>query len=410
MAMNFGVGTEETVKVTGGAEEQKTELGGGTDTTTETKEEVVDETKEVKKEETTETEKPSEEFAIAPGTTIELDGNTYTVDDNGNIIDSEGNIFKEAKDVKEWKDSLEETSDENENIIDINSIQSAIGIDIVDDKGNAIEFENTPEGINNYVKQVIDNSKEQNYKDALDMLYAKYPVIADVLDYYIANGNSLEGFTEVPDRSNITIDKDNVEQQEQIIREAWKEQGRKGDVNSYIDFLKSNDSLFSVAEEELNALKESDKELAATRAREAKEAEEAQAKELQEYWNSVNNIIKSKKLGSYQLPDTITRSIDGKKIGGSLDDFFNYIYRVDKEGKSQYVHDLEAESMETRMNDEILRAYIKYTGGNYESLVNMKVNEKEVNRLKLQSKTHTTSKAKFIPPKQKESKELDFGL
>ena len=79
-------------------------------------------------------------------------------------------------------------------------------------------------------------------------------------DYYIANGESLEGFNSEAPNYDIDIDDNDESQQESIIKLAWKEQNRKGNVDDYIAYLKSSGKLLSVAEEELEGLKESAKE------------------------------------------------------------------------------------------------------------------------------------------------------
>lgn len=352
----------------------------------------------------------SSEFAIAPGTELEFDGQIYTIDENGNVVDSNGNIFKEAKDVQAWKDSLEITEDDSVNDINIKTIQDAIGIDVVDESGNIIEFEDTPEGIKSYINQVIENSKDDIQSETLNQLFEKYPILNDVLNYYIANGNSLEGFNQNPNRDDITIDENNIEQQEAIIKTAWKEQGRKGSVDSYLDYLKQSGTLFAVAKDELEGLKELDKENREQIRQEAERIEKEQKESTRQYWENVHNIINKKQLGAYKLPDTIVRTVDGKKLGGSIDDFFNYIYQVDNEGKSRYVRDLEKDSQENRLQDELLRAYLKYTGGSYSNLIDMEINKKEVNRLKVISKETSGKSIRITATPKAKSDKMDFGL
>ena len=194
---------------------------------------------------------------LEAGTSIEVGENTYTVDEQGNLVDKDGNIFKEPKDVDAWLkefDNIENTEDE----ININTIQDAIGIQITDDNDKPIEFENSIEGIKSYINSVIETARDEHYETAINTLYQKYPILNDVLNYYLANGNSLEGFNEIPDRSGITINDSDEAQQEAIIRTAWKEQERKGDVESYIQYLKSSGTLLATAKEELAGLQEAD--------------------------------------------------------------------------------------------------------------------------------------------------------
>lgn len=346
---------------------------------------------------------------LEEGTTLEIGDTKYTVDKDGNVVDSNGNIFKEASQVSEWMkefENIEETTSD----ISIDSIKAAIGIEITDDNDKPIVFDNTVEGIKSYVDSVIETSKQEHYDTAINTLYQKYPIIKDVINYYVANGNSLEGFGQVPDRSGIEIDENNEAQQEQIIRTAWSERKQRGDVNSYINYLKSSGTLLATAKEELDGLKEADAQY--KRDIEAKAAAEEKEKieTLERYWNGVHDIIKSRKIAGYQIPESIVITRDGQKLSVTPEDFFNYIYRVDKEGKSAYERDLEAETPDVRRDDEILRAYLKYVGGNYSNLVDMAINEKNVATLKLRAKQHNASAIRVTKPKSTKSDGANIDL
>lgn len=347
---------------------------------------------------------------LQPGTSIEVGEEKYTVDESGNILDKNGNIFKEANAVQEWLDSFENVDETGSDSISIDSIREAVGVEIVDDNDKPIEFENTPAGIKSYIDAVINTAKEEHYEAAINTLYQKYPILSDVLNYYIANGNSLEGFGEVPDRSNITIDDDNEAQQESIIRTAWKERGQKGDVESYITYLKSSGILLATAKEELKGIQESDKQYKDQLAAEAEKKENERIQGLEKYWNEVYERIKSRSIAGYQLPDSIIINRNGQKLSVTPEDFFNYIYRVDKDGKSAYERDLEAETMESRRDDEILRAYLKFVGGNYSNLVNMAINKEKVNTLKLRAKERNASTIRINKPKTTTEKGVNVDL
>ena len=347
---------------------------------------------------------------LEEGTTLEIGDTKYTVDKDGNVVDSNGNIFKEASQVSEWMKEFENV-EETTSDISIDSIKAAIGIEITDDNDKPIVFDNTVEGIKSYVDSVIETSKQEHYDTAINTLYQKYPIVKDVINYYVANGNSLEGFGQVPDRSGIEIDENNEAQQEQIIRTAWSERKQRGDVNSYINYLKSSGTLLATAKEELDGLKEADAQY--KRDIEAKAAAEEKEKieTLERYWNGVHDIIKSRKIAGYQIPESIVITRDGQKLSVTPEDFFNYIYRVDKEGKSAYERDLEAETPDVRRDDEILRAYLKYVGGNYSNLVDMAINEKNVATLKLRAKQHNASAIRVTKPKstKPDGANIDIG-
>ena len=354
--------------------------------------------------------KDNKDTGLAAGTSIEVGDETYTIDEKGNVIDKNGNVYKEASEVQNWLDSFESVDDSN-NELSISTIQEMVGIEITDDNDQPIQFDNTPEGIKSYIDAVIETAKEEHYETAINTLYQKYPIISDVLNYYIANGNSLEGFGEIPDRSNIVVEENNEAQQESIIRLAWKERNQRGDVNSYIEYLKSAGSLYATAVDELSAIQESDKAYKEDLKAKAEAIEMQRIEEMQEYWNGVYDTIKNRRIAGYEIPESIIVNRNGQKISVTPNDFFNYLYRVDNEGKSAYVRDLENETPESRREDEILRAYLKFVGGNYSNLVNMAINKEQVAKLKLKAKERNNTSVRISKPKGTTAKgaAIDLG-
>ena len=356
-------------------------------------------------------ENPNEEdIKLEEGNTVTVEDKTYTVDKDGNLVDDKGNIFKKAEEVKDWlkEFSVDETKDDE---INLDNIQKALDYEVTDEDGNPITYENNIEGVKAYINDVIETSKLDHYETAINTLYQKYPILQEVLNYYIANGNSLEGFTETPDRSNITIDDTNEEQQIEIIKTLWKEQGIRGDVTQYINYLKNASILTSTAKEALDTLKSIDAENKKAYEEEAERRKQESYEAEVEHWTNIKNIIDSKEIAGYKIPDSITISRNGQKISVTPNDFFNYIYRVDNENKSAYQRDLEAEEPSKRLNDEILRAYLKFTGGSYADLVNMAINQEKVNNLKLKAKQNANSKSIKInrTTNTKQTKDIDLG-
>lgn len=342
------------------------------------------------------------------GTILEVGDVKYTIDKNGNVLDESGNIFKNSNEVEEWIKTFEEVT-ENPNDVNLASIQEAIGVNITDENDKPIEFEDNIEGIKSYFNAVLESKREENYDVAINTLFQKYPILQDALDYYLANGNSLKGFGEIPDRTNVTIDANNEAQQVHIIKTAWQEKGIKGDVDNYIQYLKTSGILLETAKDELKSLQEADKQYKERLAAEAERKEAEQIKEIEKYWNDVHDVIKTRKIAGYQIPETILITKNGQKISATPDDFFNYIYRTDKDGKSAYQKDLENEDINSKREDEILRAYLKFVGGNYSNLVDMAINKQNVNTLKFKAAQRTTNKIKMYKPTQTKNKQIDLG-
>ena len=365
---------------------------------------------EHKEEEEEKKEEEKETHDLAVGTELQLGEDVYTVDKDGNVVDKDGNIFKEAKDVKAWLDSFEQEEESDKNELSIKNIQSALDIIVTDENDNEVEYDNTPEGVKAYVEQVIENAREEHYETAINTLFSKYPFVEDLINYYEANGKSLEGYGQMPDRSGIELNESDEAQQEYIIRTAWKEQGRKGSVDGYIQYLKSTGNLFTTAQEELEGLKEADAQRRDQVRQQAEEAKQAQVEASKQYWGNVQQIVKSRQIAGYNIPESIVVTRNGQKTTATIDDFFNYIYQVDGKGKSRYNYDIEAEDPQARLHDDILRAYLKFTGGDFTNLVDMAINKKEVNKLVLKSKeTKKPSISVRKPSPKNNKKEINFG-
>ena len=334
-----------------------------------------------------------EESTLSAGDSIELDGVTYTVNENGDLVDEKGEVFKAKSEVEAFlKEYItEETNEVPE--INVTDIQKLVGVDVVDEKGKAISFDNTPEGVAEYVNSVLDLKKAEFAQAGINKLIEDYPVLNDFLNYYIANGNSYEGFGEMKDRSGIQIDEANEAQQIAIVREAWKEFGKRGNVDKYISYLKDSGQLLDVAKDDLVALQQADAEVREENAKAALQAQQEYEAQVVAYWKDVKSCVDKREIAGYKIPDVIILDRGGKQVSATPEDFFNYIYQVDEQGMSQYQRELANEAPADRMNDELLKAYLKYTGKSYNSLLEMAVANKEVKKLRLTANKNKSAKA-----------------
>lgn len=323
------------------------------------------------------------EHDLEEGTIIEDGDNKYTVDKDGNLIDDKGNIFKAKNEVAAYLKEFEVEDASNEDKIDVKSIQELVGVSVTSEDGKPVTFDNTPQGVASYVQSVLDLKRDEFAKAGVNKLFEDYPVVSDFLNYYVANGNSFEGFGELRDRSGIEVDKNNVSQQEAIVREAFKEFNRRGNVDKYIQYLKDSNELFNVAKEELEALQKADNDVREANAKEALRVKAEEEKQLVEFWNGVKECIDKRQIAGYRIPETVIIERNGKQISTTPEDFFNYVYQVDDKGLSRYENDLMKLSPAERRDEELLKAWLKYTGKGYDSLIEMAVSDKEAKKLKL---------------------------
>lgn len=353
------------------------------------------------------------EHDLEEGTIIEDGDNKYTVDKDGNLIDDKGNIFKAKNEVAAYLKEFEVEDTINEDKIDVKSIQELVGVSVTSEDGKPVTFDNTPQGVASYVQSVLDLKRDEFAKAGVNKLFEDYPIVGDFLNYYVANGNSFEGFGELRDRSGIEVDENNVSQQEAIVREAFKEFNRRGNVDKYIQYLKDSNELFNVAKEELEALQKADNEMREANAKEAMRVKAEEEKQLVEFWNGVKECIDKRQIAGYRIPETVIIERNGKQISTTPEDFFNYVYQVDDKGLSRYENDLMKLSPAERRDEELLKAWLKYTGKGYDSLIEMAVSDKEAKKLKLTASQRKSTKGaiKITKPDSKKDalKDERFG-
>jgi hypothetical protein len=339
---------------------------------------------------------------LEAGTELEIDGVSYTIADNGDIIDKDGNVFKEAKDVKQFLEENKPTDEDEE--ITLGSIKEAIGIDVKDENGNEIDFPDTPQGVKDYVDSVIATKTNEVAEGAVNKLFMDNPMLKQFIDYVKITGTP-RGFGEIPDRSGIVLDKDNENRLAAVIRMAAEEFGNASMDEAYIDFLKTSGRLYDTAKSQLDALVAHDKQIRQEIEQRAEQAREQELAELNEYWNSVDNAIKNRKIGNYMLPETFVAERNGQKVTLTLNDFYDYVSKSseqDEDGNAitGYQKDLSNLSNEAHLNRELLDAWLMFTGNSYDSLVNMAIKEEQVRKLVINSKKNKTrSQVKIAKPK-----------
>ena len=341
------------------------------------------------------------EVKLSEGDTVNVDGVNYTIDAEGNAIAADGTVFRTATELAE----LIAQNGSEPSVL--NQLQTRFGSDFKDENGNPIVFDDNEEGIAAYVETVVQSRVKEAQAAAINNLFETYPQVEQVINHLKLNG-TLDDFVEIPDRSQITVSKDNEEQQATFIREEWKLSGKKGDVNKFIDYCKNAGILYDTAVESKEAVDSIyESRLAEQKAQvEAKEA--AAAAEEKAYWDNVEKTISKGELLGYSIPEQIQCNKDGKKVMLSRKDFLKYVSTpVDSEGNTAYMLDEAKVDSDARMQDDLLRAYLRFTGGDYASLVGMAVNKQKVLSIRTAAAQTTGKRTVIINSKGNNSKTVD---
>lgn len=341
---------------------------------------------------------------LEAGTVIEFEDAEYTVAENGDIVDKDGKVFKAAADVQAWLDENDQQDDNTLEGSSVEDIIASVGIEINDEKGNKVEFSNDKEGLKAYINAIAELKSEETRQATMNKFYQDNPVVKQFVDYMTVNGGDPRGFGQIPDRSGIVVDKDNTNQQEQIIRLAAAEFGNKGVTDAYIKYLKDSGGLYDEAVNQLVALQEKDKAVREKISNDAAVARRAEEDAVRAYWENVNNVISKREIAGYKIPESFTKEVNGQKITLTPDDFYDYLYRakeVDADGNkvTGYQRDLDKLTDEELLNKELLDAWLMFTGGTYKDLVNMAIKEHEVHKLIVKSKQQRSTRTiKVVKP------------
>lgn len=341
------------------------------------------------------------EVKLSEGDSVNVDGVDYTIDAEGNAIAADGTVFRTATELAE----LIAQNGSEPSVL--NQLQTRFGSDFKDENGNPIVFDDNEEGIAAYVETVIQSRVKEAQTAALNNLFKTYPQVEQVINHLKLNG-TLDDFVEIPDRSQITVSKDNEEQQAAFIREEWKLSDKKGDVNKFIDYCKNAGILYDTAVESKEAVDSIyESRLAKQKAQvEAKEA--AAAAEEKAYWDNVEKTISKGELLGYSIPEQIQCNKDGKKVMLSRRDFLKYVSTpVDSEGNTAYMLDEAKVDSDARMQDDLLKAFLRFTGGDYASLVGMAVNKQKVLSIRTAAAQTTGKRTVIINSKGNNSKTVD---
>jgi hypothetical protein len=404
--IDFGDNTRDNVKTTTSTQEtieqpkqqdEPVDISNPTNTDTKT---------EDKKDEGNKTET----HELEAGTVLEFEGVEYKVDDKGNVVDKEGNIYKKAEEVKDWMSSLDTTDENDLTELNINNIQKEVGYDIVDENNNPVEFENSLKGVKAYIEAVKEQETRNIVQGTMNKFYNDNPLVKQFVDYVTLTG-SPRGFGDIPDRRGIKLDAENKDQHIAIIKMAAQEFGNSGINDNYIKYLETTGGLYDEAKLQLKALQDKDVAVRKQIEEQAAAARVQEEKELNEYFEEVNNVIRSRKLGQFTLPENVTVERNGRKLTLNLDDFYKYVSQrsvVDEESGNKitaYQRDLHNQSNKNLLEKELLDAYLMFIGGSYADLINMIAKEDNVKKLVLKSKENKNKNGITIkkPNKQNDS-------
>ena len=334
-------------------------------------------------------EPPKEQTTNSTGDVVIIDDGTgakeYILDENGNATLNGNIVFT--------KEQLEESSSNNEEVIDENIhklISDVSGIDLVDEEGKVIEFKAGIEGLAQREVLIKNKFYEQGLQEATTRFFQENPEVYEMYSYKQKHG-SLEGYVKQVDYSEYSITEEtSTEELKSILREQLIAQGNDIKTAEKLIRLSEQDETLRIdALEALEKLKESNNTRLA-KIKEQEQQEEREAIERYENYYGVtytkdnklvdkgvkgsvyDKLVKEGKVGNIFIPQEglIVTKPDGAKTKISRMDLFNYFYKpVVEQNGTYYTQSQIDENNRLKDTDNYLIQGIRnITGGDISSL------------------------------------------
>lgn len=288
-------------------------------------------------------------------TEVEIEGVTYTLDVAGNAI-LNGNIVYTA-------DQLEEQGG-GEDYVTL--IEQNTGLQVLDETGNPIQFENSVEGLVAREKAIVEKVKNETRTNVLNELTSRNPEITQILNYKKLHG-TLEGFKLNTDYSTVSFIEGDKDNHKQLISEELRVKGlSQKDIDITLKGLEIDNSLSDRAKESEAYLLTVTNERNRRMQQEIADRERIQTEQIEKVYGvtfenkkvkplniegSIYDLIVTKgKINDFEIPASgIVVTRNGRKEVFTREAIFNYIAIATPNGYSQAQID-DAQYIENNAN------------------------------------------------------------
>jgi len=291
--------------------------------------------------------------------------------------------------------STEDTEDSVEG--DTSLYQSLIessGLEFSEEElSELLETEETEEGFNKVSSYIAEKKAEDRFMALME----QYPETAKMLNYEMNGGDPKEyfnnAFPEV-DYSKVSIDKEDVQSQKQVVAQTLKLQGLDDeDIKAELDDLETGGILYNRANRSLKILQANQQREREKFEQKQQELVQQRQQQAKEQFNKTKEIIESGSISGIKIPKS------------KANDFMKYIYdSVDESGVSQAAIDAQNIDLEQRL----MIAYLQYSefklddfikqqakNSNVKSIRDM-LDKSKTDKLKSSGKQDTTRKSGSI--------------
>lgn len=291
-----------------------------------------------------------------------------------NIVDPEPTVNPPVNDTPKDGDPSEEDLIEAQQIgLLFDAVGQSLGWNMADIKEEDRPL--TVEDLTQYLSDVVKENSVPQYAD--DRIQR--------LDEYVKNGGKFEDFYS-RQQETLTLDNINLEDetnQKAVIRDLMKRSGYSDEqINRKISRYEDSDMLYEESEDALDRLKQIRQKEIEDQAAAQQEAARIQEEQSKLFFDTVSNDINAlTDIRGIAIPKEDRKAL------------FDYIFKVDSEGKSQYAKDFEKNLSKNLIESAYFTMKADALISNAEKKGESSAAEKLRKMLRHTSKNHTTFNA-----------------
>ena len=310
-----------------------------------------------------------------------------SINQEGDLVDSNGEILAKKNEFSYDENTGEVSLDKDESIEEMNLITSKIqeqhGLELVDNEGQPLTFESTPEGIVE-LANVVGQKLNEKY---MEELWEEIPQLKSYFEHIVAGGNDAEFFTSETNYKQIIIPEDtesNGEANKRLRRDIIKQkfilshntshyseddfQRLYNDAEEWAEFNFSKGSEADKAKEDLNWLHRYEDNINAERDRANQEAIAEQRESTTRFWEEVRDVVSQGELNGINIPKSERNA------------FYNYVSSpVNNQGQSQS----QVDRIEQGHKSNLVLEYMRFKKLDLNKLVESKAQTQQVQKLKM---------------------------
>lgn len=328
----------------------------------------------------------SSNTSLFPKESLIVDGKPVLFDKDGNQVAEDGTTILMSKDevIDKLYDSLNVSLEEE--LTEIELLEKATGIELTDEKGTKLSFENNLEGFKKRESLVHQKGVQEGEKTAIDKFFKANPEIYDAFVYKQTYGK-LDGFGNFTDYSKYKLDETNKDQLKDVIIQARLAKGdSKEDALFYYEAKDNAGKAIDTAKDSLKYLQDKQaKEIEDGKLR-TKAQEDQEEREYNNYITTVSNTIKSGKIKIGENDIIIPENIKVKTKDSSYkvvprDTAIAYILSPIKEAGGKTMYEIVTENLPI---DYLIYDALKLMAGGEDEFISQIIKQNKVNEIKNQ--------------------------